>query len=980
MGTSERSLEFIWRRLEEPAELFGMPLSFDPHWWLALAIPLLILALLFVMWTYRKESHTIGRGWSALLALFRTLTYVALFLIWLLPAMRQVTITEQQSKVALLFDVSASVTETSDWASSDTPGEVRLTRQEELLELLKKAEPLTAGAKPPADLIAKLLEKNPLVCYRFGEVIDPQTWLMQQGRRSMNEEWRRHLLPGVERAWDESPGVGILDDLTKLTEEVESASGQGEIAPMKAKALVEAMERSTSERRLMRNRVIQRTNIGLALRDLLQKEKGNLQGVILFSDGKATSGAAQDLAEAAALAKKENVPVFTVGLGQTQNVANLRLVDVLAPVRVQPEDDFPVRVALEGENLPTGQSATVTLQVERPGEPAEDLSAQQVNLTAGTSRQARGSAEFRITNPKKIKGDWKFKAKVTALKGERTRADNASEEARIVKVEERKLSVLLFASAATKEYQFLRSLLAREHEKFEISIYLQSIQNGTVQDIDPKRLLDRFPTELRARDADPYNLGNYDVIVAFDPDWLYLLGKEDAGPRGTPQENLNKWVQDLGGGLVVIAGPVHTFDLARRPELQKVRGLYPVEFDDSPDALHILDRTNRDPWALNWDPSAASQSFLDLTDSGQAGRFFEGWDLFFDAQRNEETKQADMPALRGFFSYFPIKKVRPGAQALARYGDPNRKAQTPNGERQPFFVFSKMAKGPVFFIGSGELYRLRGFSEKYHERFWTKLLRAMGKRESSRGLLVVGSRYAEGETVVVETELLDNDLKPLAPDPRSPVTLKVIPPGNIGETPKEWNEGIVMQADQGKPGTFAARFLVKLAGKYGLELRVPGAGEKLTASFRVETSDPERDDVAPDHALLHRLAHPSQGRTLLDESKRAGFVEALAQGKEAMKKQAQELPGGSALALTPENEIDRLFFTLGTMSWIGECLDSHIVPFRSEGRVYDLWDKGVTVWRHLDNPDMARGPSWALLLLCGLLGVEWLARKLLRLA
>jgi hypothetical protein len=969
-------MEFVWRRLEEPPELFGLPLAFDPVWWLAISIPILIGALVLVALTYRRESRTIGRTWAALLGLLRTLTYVTLFFIWLLPAMRQVTTSEQQSKVAVLFDVSASLSETSDAAATDTPGEVRLTRQEELLELLKKAEPITAGGPTPPDFLAKLLEKNPLVCYRFGEVIDPQNWVVGRDGRPELDEWRRQLIPTGSGTWDQLPAFETIGSLVKLAQEVEGLSEQN---ASKSKALAEAVERNEAERRSIRGRLLNRTNIGQALRDVLQKEKGNLQGVILFSDGRPTAGSAQDVSEALTVAKRENVPVFTVGLGQLQTIANLRLVDVLAPTRVQPEDDFPVRVALEGDNLPAGQSANVILQVQRPGEKPEDLPAQQVNLTATSNRQARGSAEFRITNPKKIKGDWKFTARVTPLKGERTRADNVADEPKIVKVEERKLSVLLFASAASKEYQFVRGMLAREHEKFEVSICLQSAQSGTVQDIDPKRLLERFPPELRGRDADPNNLGNYDVIVAFDPDWRLLLGKEDAIGRASPMENLKKWVQELGGGLVLIAAPVHTFNLARDPELQSVRDLYPVVFDDSPDALHILDRANRDPWALNWDPAATTHPFLDLTDSGGPSHFFDGWDLFFDAQRNPETNQADMPSTRGFFSYFPIKRVQPGAQVLARYGDTNRKAQTPNNERQPFFVYSKSAKGPVFFIGSGETYRLRSFSEKFHERFWTKLLRSLGKRETSRGLLVVGSRYAEGETVVVETELLDNDLKPLAPDPRTPVLLKVNPPAGLADVPKEWKDGLPMQAEKGKPGSFAARFLVKSAGKYGVELRAPGAGE-LRASFVVETSDPERDDLRPDHALLHRLASTAQGVRLLDESKRAGFVEALQRAKEAMRRDAQEAPGGGAATLTPENDADRLFFHLKTATWIPECLDSNIVPFRSEGRVYDLWDKGVTVWQHLDAPDKAAGPSWALIVLCIFLGGEWLTRKLLRLA
>jgi hypothetical protein len=189
-----------------------------------------------------------------------------------------------------------------------------------------------------------------------------------------------------------------------------------------------------------------------------------------------------------------------------------------------------------------------------------------------------------------------------------------------------------------------------------------------------------------------------------------------------------------------------------------------------------------------------------------------------------------------------------------------------------------------------------------------------------------------------------------------------------------------MQPDTGKPGAFATRFAVKSAGKYNVELRVPGTGEKLTANFVVETSDPERDDVRPDHPLLHRLASPSQGIKLLNEAKRPGFLEALAESKRRMLTDAQNAPGGVVAALTPENELDRLYFSLSQLHWIPECLESNIVPFTSEGRVYDLWDKGITVLQHLDNPDLASGPAWALLLVATLLGSEWLIRKLLRLA
>lgn len=972
----EKSLEFIWRRLEEPAEFFGFPLGFDPRWWLAIGIVLLLATLLGVYWLYWKESKTIGKLWSLGLATLRTTVLVSIFFIWLLPALRQVQVSEQQSKVALLFDTSASVTETMDSDGADAASSaLSPTRQELLLKFLAPPPPASVNQPPPSDFLLKLLEKNPLVAYRFGEVLDPDSWMVTPTKRDL----LRKLLPSSNLALDDLPPDAVLSEFSKSQQKIAAATNpDGNLPESKAKDIAGNLERAFIEQERIRERLVKRTSIGAALRDLIRKEpSGSLQGVIVFSDGHPTAGADQDLLEAITVASKDKVPVFTVGLGKAESIPNLRLVDVLAPTRVQPDDDFPIRVALDGQNLPPGQSANVTLTVTKPGKPPEDLPAKQVVMAPSGSKGFRGSAEFRVTNPDKIKGDWKFQAKVAALPTERTRADNISLEPAITKVEERKLQVLLMASAATREYHFVRTMLFRESDKFDITIYLQSAQSGTVQDIDPKKLLDRFPSELRSKDADPKNLGNYDVILAFDPDWRMLGGSAEA-TRASGQELLRKWVEELGGGLVCVAGPVHSFALARTPELQTIRTLFPVIFDESPQAV-LSDRSSKEPWALNWDPAATGQPFLNLTDAEKPSEALSGFEEFFQATRHPDTNLADIPSLRGFFAFTPIKQVKPGAQVLARYADTSRAAQTPAGERQPFFVLSKVAKGNVFYIGSGETYRIRQYSEKFHERFWTKLIRQMSKKESTKGLLVVGSRYAEGETVLVEAELLDNNLQPLVASDKAPVKLIITPPAGAN-VPKEWSEGLDMEADKAKPGSYKLRFNVKDLGKYNLELRVPGTGEKLTGSFRVESSDPERDDVRPNHALLHRLASSTQGLRLLDESKRSEFAKALEEAHQRMKLQAADAPGGANQNITPENNTERLYFDLETAQYIPWCLDSNIVKFRTEGKTYDLWDKGVTIVNHLDDPDQASGPSWAMIWLIGLLGIEWLTRKLLRLA
>ena len=62
-------------------------------------------------------------------------------------------------------------------------------------------------------------------------------------------------------------------------------------------------------------------------------------------------------------------------------------------------------------------------------------------------------------------------------------------------------------------------------------------------------------TDFPATAAD---LAKYNVIVAFDPDWERLTDEQ----RGF----LNRWVQRDAGGLIAVAGELHTPRLAEETD------------------------------------------------------------------------------------------------------------------------------------------------------------------------------------------------------------------------------------------------------------------------------------------------------------------------------------------------------------------------------------------------------------------------------
>ena len=109
----------------------------------------------------------------------------------------------------------------------------------------------------------------------------------------------------------------------------------------------------------------------------------------------------------------------------------------------------------------------------------------------------------------------------------------------------------------------------------------------------------------------------------------------------------------------------------------------------------------------------------------------------------------------GVYSFFPVRGPKPGATVLATFSDPRAAAA---GKQPPYFVEQFYGSGRVFYMGSGEMWRLRRVDPAYFEQFYTKLIRHVSQgrllRGSSRGVLLVGQdRYLLGNTVEVRAQL-----------------------------------------------------------------------------------------------------------------------------------------------------------------------------------------------------------------------------------
>ncbi len=513
-----------------------------------------------------------------------------------------------------------------------------------------------------------------------------------------------------------------------------------------------------------------------------------------------------------------------------------------------------------------------------------------------------------------------------------------------------------------------------DQHRAELSICLQIQRPGVVQDVPADRLLKRFPSRLESEDSpneppeDRYaNLAYYDAIIAFDPDWTRLEPEQLSA--------LTSWVSQQAGGLIVVASPVNTAQLTRlnnRERLKPILDLYPVILQDS---VLESERPATDPWRLHFPGANAEMEFLKLDEEAKGE--LAGWESFFTGTKT--SGGSDAPAVRGFYSYYPVNAVKPSATVVATFADP--RARVDNGQKeQPYLVTMPFGNGKVVYIGSGETWRLRQYREVYHERFWTKLARyaASGTltRQSRRGVIVMGREFTERQFVPMEAQLFGRDLKPL---PQTAVPqIQVQPPH--GEPLKFELHAKPSQGSEWA-GWFQTRFRVTEPGEYRVSLNIRETGETLQGRFTVKESNPELDNTRPDFGQMYQLASElSDILPRLDKAEAEEVRQALKSTAARLLQSTEETSPGLVNERTERegkanDEHPRLFFDLSTAGVIPKCMVTDSKVQRSRGAIQDLWDQGFTLWS-----DPSVRMATVLLLIAMLLAIEWLTRKLLKLA
>ena len=560
------------------------------------------------------------------------------------------------------------------------------------------------------------------------------------------------------------------------------------------------------------------TRLGEALDQLIRDQRNApISGIVLVSDGGQNAGATPD--SAIDLAREARIPVFTLGIGSEKRPTSVRVTEFRVPARAFPGDKFVMHGSIRGRGQP-GISVTVQLY-SREGDAAKDP-AQRGRGTLLETKSVSLGADGEIVPVQIEQSPDKLGRRTYCLRVVPPSGDLSQEEKFLeaeVDVVDRKNHVLLLAGGPMRDYQYLRSTLFRD-KTISVDVLLQTAQAGMSQEAG--KLLDDFPSKRE-------DLYSYDCIVGFDPDWLALKPEQ--------VDLLEKWVGDEGGGLIVVAGPVYAGKGAdswvQDARMNKIRNLYPVEFNRSITSRSNVFYGSEDPWRLDFTREGLRADYLWLGDTS-------------------DMSQLAWSQLTGVYSFCPIRAPKGAASVLARFSDP----RTAQGDKQPpYFVEQFYGAGRVFYMASGETWRLRRNDTDYFDQLWIKLIRHISQgrlmRQSSRGTLLLGQdRYVVGNSVEVRAQLTAPNLAPLvAPN----VTVQVRNNGLV-------QKPITLLPDPSRAGMFQGQFQALREGEYRLDLPVPGsADEKLTRTFRVSVPKLEEENPQRNTALLKEIASKTGG-------------------------------------------------------------------------------------------------------------------------
>lgn len=535
---------------------------------------------------------------------------------------------------------------------------------------------------------------------------------------------------------------------------------------------------------------------GTRLLELLPRaatDAGAQSGILLFTDG-ITNGDQKTLDGTPAL----SVPVFTVGVGETEGFTDVRIAEVRAPEFAFRGREFKIDLTvqaygLKGKSVPLYFNRGKNLITSRPVAIDSDSFEQKITFSF---------------NPKEL-GTHSFSLSIPAQPGEQIVENNHKEFK--VDVHRDKIRVLTLSGSPAWNYRFLRMAMKQDPLIELVSFVFLRTPTDTVDVPDNQLSLIPFPID----DIFLEELKNFDVVffddfshrAYFNP--VYL-------------ERVKDFVRD-GGGLAMLGG-FRSFDSGGYAE-SALKDVLPVELDNK--GRYQTQATVRPV----------------LTASGKVHPITR---LLPDPKANEEA-WAKMPPLADLNQ---VRGAR-GETLLSASGDG---AATGS----PLLTIGRFGKGRSLALMTDDVWRWNFIAvgnretPQNHLKLIRQAVRWLAQEPAFEQVQIRPIPTSRpGEKVAIKLRVLKDDFTPTA---QASVQLRVFGP--------EGEPSLVSATADSEEGEYTGEYTPTKEGSYRVEAEANLAGKTLgrdKTSFSVAFPYGESDDGRPRTDLLKQIAKASHG-------------------------------------------------------------------------------------------------------------------------
>jgi len=255
---------------------------------------------------------------------------------------------------------------------------------------------------------------------------------------------------------------------------------------------------------------------------------------------------------------------------------------------------------------------------------------------------------------------------------------------------------------------------------------------------------------------------------------------------------------------------------------------------------------------------------------------------FFQVTADSSDSEAVWNNFPGVYSFFATYDPKPGALPLAYFSDPTASM---DGKLPVFLASQFYGGGRVVFQGSGEIWRLRQMSDDYFDTYYTKLVRwaSQGRllRDSDLGMLLLDKQQAIVGEQISVRAILKDNQ--FQPLVLNKTSGRIVDPSGRS-TPID----LLPLQDASQLGVYVNQFLAKQTGTYEVQLPIGSLSERQILSQSVAIRVPTREVQRPQR----------NDRLLLDLAKRTGgqFSSSLTEAEESLvsippREQVNYLPG-----------------------------------------------------------------------------------------